>query len=228
MAMVSGAVGAVIAAFSGAAGIGAPIPGLLTLPCWVGKGFVMFLVACLTAFVGAALLTWTIGYKDDASVEETSSEQTAGEKDVYSPLKGKMILLDEVEDEVFSSGALGQGVAVIPEASEVYAPVDGEVVLVADTKHAVAFTSDDGVEVMIHMGLDTVKLEGEHFDIKVKPGDKVKRGDLIAVVDFEKIKEAGYPVVTPVLILNSDSFAEVKAELPKLVTEKDRLLVCRS
>lgn len=81
---------------------------------------------------------------------------------------------------------------------------------------------------MIHMGLDTVKLEGEHFDIKVKPGDKVKRGDLIAVVDFEKIKEAGYPVVTPVLILNSDSFAEVKAELPKLVTEKDRLLVCRS
>ena len=170
----------------------------------------------------------TIRYKDEGPVEEASTEQTVGEKDVYSPLKGKMILLGEVEDEVFSSGALGQGVAVIPEAPEVYAPVDGEVVMVADTKHAVGFTSNDGVEVMIHMGLDTVKLEGKYFDIKVKQGDKVKRGDLIAIVDFQKIKEAGYPVVTPVLILNSDSFTEVKEEIPKLVTEKDRLLVCRS
>lgn len=223
MAMFSGAVGAVIAAFSGAAGIGAPIPGLLTLPCWAGKGFVMFLVACLVAFVGAAILTWTIGYKDEDPAEKTSTEQTVGEKDVYSPLKGKMILLGEVEDEVFSSGALGQGVAVIPEAPEVYAPVDGEVVMVADTKHAVGFASNDGVEVMIHMGLDTVKLEGKYFDIKVKQGDKVKRGDLIAIVDFQKIKEAGYTVVTPVLILNSDSFTEVKEEIPKLVTEKDKI-----
>ena len=100
--------------------------------------------------------------------------------------------------------------------------------MVAYTKHAVGFASNDGVEVMIHMGLDTVKLEGKYFDIKVKQGDKVKRGDLIAIVDFQKIKEAGYTVVTPVLILNSDSFTEVKEEIPKLVTEKDRLLVCRS
>ena len=241
-AMLSGAVGAVIAAFSGAAGIGAPIPGLLTLPCWVGNGFIMFLVACLVAFVGATILTYLVGYKDENIVENTvgADETVIKEKDekelkksvqtekaIYSPLKGKMIPLSEVTDEVFSSGALGQGVAVIPENSEVYAPVDGEVILVADTKHALAFKSDNGIEVMIHMGLDTVKLDGKYFDIKVKVGEKVKKGNCIAKVDFEKIKEAGYPVVTPVLILNSDDFTEIQAESPKSVTERNILLTCK-
>jgi len=186
-AMLSGAVGAVIAAFSKAAGIGAPIPGLLTLPCWVGNGFIMFLVACLVAFVGATVLTYLIGYKDENIVDDSSAnaeetminkkelnESIQTEKTIYSPLRGKMIPLNEVADEVFSSGALGQGVAVIPETSEVYAPVDGEVVLVADTKHALAFNSNNGMEVMIHMGLDTVKLDGKYFDIKVKVGEKMK------------------------------------------------------
>ena len=212
-AMLSGAVGAVIAAFSKAAGIGAPIPGLLTLPCWVGNGFIMFLVACLVAFVGATVLTYLIGYKDENIVNDSSTnaeeiminkkelnKSIQTEKTIYSHLRGKMIPLNEVADEVFSSGALGQGVAVIPETSEVYAPVDGEVVLVADTKHALAFNSNNGMEVMIHMGLDTVKLDGKYFDIKVKVGEKVKKGDLIARVDFEKIKEEGYPIVTPVLV----------------------------
>lgn len=239
-AMLSGAVGAVIAAFSKAAGIGAPIPGLLTLPCWVGNGFIMFLVACLVAFVGATVLTYLIGYKDENIVDDSSAnaeetminkkelnESIQTEKTIYSPLRGKMIPLNEVADEVFSSGALGQGVAVIPENSEVYAPVDGEVVLVADTKHALAFKSENGIEVMIHMGLDTVKLDGKYFDIKVKVGEKVKKGNCIAKVDFEKIKEAGYPVVTPVLILNSDDFTEIQAESPKSVTEKDKLLTCK-
>ena len=80
---------------------------------------------------------------------------------------------------------------------------------------------------MIHMGLDTVKLDGKYFDIKVKVGEKVKKGDLIARVDFEKIKEEGYPIVTPVLVLNSDSFTEIQAESPKFVTEKDKLLTCK-
>lgn len=239
-AMLSGAVGAVIAAFSKAAGIGAPIPGLLTLPCWVGNGFIMFLVACLVAFVGATVLTYLIGYKDENIVNDSSTnaeeiminkkelnKSIQTEKTIYSPLRGKMIPLNEVADEVFSSGALGQGVAVIPETSEVYAPVDGEVVLVADTKHALAFNSNNGMEVMIHMGLDTVKLDGKYFDIKVKVGEKVKKGDLIARVDFEKIKEEGYPIVTPVLVLNSDSFTEIQAESPKFVTEKDKLLTCK-
>ncbi len=239
-AMLSGAVGAVIAAFSKAAGIGAPIPGLLTLPCWVGNGFIMFLVACLVAFVGATVLTYLIGYKDENIVNDSSTnaeeiminkkelnKSIQTEKTIYSPLRGKMIPLNEVADEVFSSGALGQGVAVIPETSEVYAPVDGEIVLVADTKHALAFNSNNGMEVMIHMGLDTVKLDGKYFDIKVKVGEKVKKGDLIARVDFEKIKEEGYPIVTPVLVLNSDSFTEIQAESPKFVTEKDKLLTCK-
>ncbi len=239
-AMLSGAVGAVIAAFSKAAGIGAPIPGLLTLPCWVGNGFIMFLVACLVAFVGATVLTYLIGYKDENIVNDSSTnaeeiminkkelnKSIQTEKTIYSPLRGKMIPLNELADEVFSSGALGQGVAVIPETSEVYAPVDGEVVLVADTKHALAFNSNNGMEVMIHMGLDTVKLDGKYFDIKVKVGEKVKKGDLIARVDFEKIKEEGYPIVTPVLVLNSDSFTEIQAESPKFVTEKDKLLTCK-
>ena len=225
MAMFSGAVGAVIAAFSGAAGIGAPIPGLLTLPCWAGKGFVMFLVACLVAFVGAAILTWTIGYKDEDPAEETSTEQTVGEKEVVaSPLTGKVVPLTEVKDEAFSGELLGKGVAIDPTEGTVVAPCDGTVTVLFPTKHAIGIVTENGAELLIHLGLDTVKLEGEYFTAHIAQGDKVEKGQLMMTVDLEAVKAAGYSMVTPIIVTNTPDYLDIVAMSSTSVNKEEELL----
>ena len=225
MAMFSGAVGAVIAAFSGAAGIGAPIPGLLTLPCWAGKGFVMFLVACLVAFVGAAILTWTIGYKDEDPAEETSTEQTVGEKEVVaSPLTGKVVPLTEVKDEAFSGELLGKGVAIDPTEGTVVAPCDGTVTVLFPTKHAIGIVTEHGAKLLIHLGLDTVKLEGEYFTAHIAQGDKVKKGQLMVTVDLEAVKAAGYSMVTPIIVTNTPDYLDIVAMSSTSVNKEEELL----
>ena len=225
MAMFSGAVGAVIAAFSGAAGIGAPIPGLLTLPCWAGKGFVMFLVACLVAFVGAAILTWTIGYKDEDPAEETSTEQTVGEKEVVaSPLTGKVVPLTEVKDEAFSGELLGKGVAIDPTEGTVVAPCDGTVTTLFPTKHAIGIVTENGAELLIHLGLDTVKLEGEYFTAHIAQGDKVEKGQLMMTVDLEAVKAAGYSMVTPIIVTNTPDYLDIVAMSSTSVNKEEELL----
>ena len=225
MAMFSGAVGAVIAAFSGAAGIGAPIPGLLTLPCWAGKGFVMFLVACLVAFVGAAILTWTIGYKDEDPAEETSTEQTVGEKEVVaSPLTGKVVPLTEVKDEAFSGELLGKGVAIDPTEGTVVAPCDGTVTVLFPTKHAIGIVTEHGAKLLIHLGLDTVKLEGEYFTAHIAQGDKVEKGQLMMTVDLEAVKAAGYSMVTPIIVTNTPDYLDIVAMSSTSVNKEEELL----
>ena len=122
---------------------------------------------------------------------------------------------------------LGKGVAIEPAVGRAVSPVNGTVSTVFDTKHAVGLTSDDGTEILIHIGLDTVKLNGEHFDAHVKAGDKVKAGDLLVEFDIEKIKEAGYPTITPVIITNTDSYSDIESLANGSVKEKDQLISVR-
>ena len=122
---------------------------------------------------------------------------------------------------------LGKGVAIEPSVGRAVSPVNGTVSTVFDTKHAVGLTSDDGAEVLIHIGLDTVKLNGEHFNAHVKAGDKVKAGDLLVEFDIEKIKEAGYPTITPVIITNTDSYKDIESLANGAVKEKDKLVSVR-
>ena len=119
--------------------------------------------------------------------------------------------MTQVDDAVFSSEMLGKGFAVEPSEGKTYAPISGKVSAVFDTKHAIGIAGDDGIEILVHMGLDTVKLEGKGFDVKVKVGDTVKAGDLIATFDIDFIKKEGYKVTTPVVISNTDFFEEVSA-----------------
>lgn len=128
-----------------------------------------------------------------------------------TPAKGQAVPLKEVSDPTFGEEILGKGVAVRPEEGKIYAPADGEISLLFDTLHAVSMTSTDGVEILIHIGLDTVALKGEHFTAHVKTYDSVKKGDLLIEVDLEKVKAAGYDVITPVIICNTDDFASVEA-----------------
>lgn len=126
-----------------------------------------------------------------------------------SPLKGTLMPLSEVKDEVFSSGALGQGIAVEPAVGEVYAPCDGVISTFFETGHAIGISSDEGAEVLIHVGMDTVNLKGEGFTPKAKEGDRVKTGDLLLKFDIPFIKSKGFSVVTPVVVSNSDDYESI-------------------
>ena len=127
-----------------------------------------------------------------------------------SPVKGTAVPLSEVNDPTFSEGMLGDGAAVIPSEGEIYAPADGEIAMVFGTLHAISLTTEFGAEILIHIGLDTVKMEGEGFTAHVEAGNKVKKGDLLIEVDLDKVKAAGYDTITPVLVCNTDEFASVK------------------
>ena len=126
------------------------------------------------------------------------------------PVKGTAVSLEQVNDPTFSEGMLGKGVAVIPAEGNIYAPVDGEISLLFDTLHAVSMTTKDGVEILIHVGLDTVKLKGDGFTAHVATGDSVKKGDLLLSVDLEALKAAGYDTVTPMVICNTDDYSDVE------------------
>ena len=141
---------------------------------------------------------------DTTSVESEGSKQD--DKAVYSPLEGKLIPMTEVPDETFASKALGDGVAVIPEKGCVYAPFDGEVEMVYDTGHAIGLVREDGMEVLIHVGINTVELGGKYYTAKVSNGQKIKKGDLLLEFDMDEIAKAGYSLVTPVIVTNSDEY----------------------
>jgi PTS system beta-glucosides-specific IIC component len=125
---------------------------------------------------------------------------------IVSPADGKIIPLGEVDDEVFSTGILGQGVAILPDNGEIYSPVDGVVATVAETKHAVTITADSGAQVLIHCGMDTVALRGEGFSLFVAAGERVMPGKLLLKFDPALICSRGYALTTPVVVVNEEEF----------------------
>ena len=188
----------------------------------------MFAIAFGVAFV----LTWMIGYKDE--VQETAEKNieteknsrvlrqkqlrrsqqgeqlTTGAQTLYSPLEGTAIPLSEVKDATFASEVLGKGMAVIPSKGEVKAPCDATVSTIFDTKHAIGLATESGLELLIHIGVDTVELGGKFYTAHVKDGDEVKKGQTLITFDMDAIKAAGYDVTTPLIVTNTDDYEEVK------------------
>lgn len=144
--------------------------------------------------------------------------------EIGAPMKGKCVAIQEVNDPTFSDEILGKGVAVIPEEGSMYAPADGVITTIFPTGHAVGMTTEDGVEILVHLGLDTVALKGDGFEIKAEEGQKVKKGDLLIVADLEKIKAAGYDVITPIVICNSADFGSVNGMAGKDVNPGDSVI----
>ena len=156
----------------------------------------------------AVLKTNLEAFLQTSAADQVSPQVSSGEE-IKSPMNGTVIPLSEVPDAVFSSEMLGKGFGVEPSEGKAYAPVDGEVTTVFDTKHAIGLMSKHGVELLIHIGMDTVKLNGKGFDVKVKTGDQVKAGDLLAEFDMDLIKGEGYPVTTAVVVTNTDDCEEI-------------------
>lgn len=195
-------------------------------------------VACVIAAVITIVSIQIIGFDDPKEKTEDlgknvekkeadsaiSKTQKREEREVFSPLSGKVIPLKEVHDEVFSSELMGKGCAVIPSEGKIYAPLDGKVVGLLESHHAVGIESGDGVEVLIHVGMDTVKLGGEGFTTYVEEGESVKKGQLLLEFDIEKIQAEGYEVTTPVIVANSDEFSEIVTVANKEVSHGEGLL----
>lgn len=142
----------------------------------------------------------------DIMNQETNEHKEESTIGLVAPLSGNVVALKKVPDEVFSQKMMGDGIAIQPTSGDVYSPVDGEIVNVFPTKHAITLRSDEGAELLIHLGLETVNLKGEGFEIKVSPKDKIKKGDLIAQFDINQIGEKGYNTITPIILLNGDQF----------------------
>ena len=186
-------------------------------------------IAVLIAFVTSFILS-LIFYKDDKKdneVEESTSLYNTEDEILQSPMKGRVISLEDVKDEAFSSGVIGKGIAVYPESGEVYSPVDGIIKVIFPTKHAIGILSDKGSEILIHIGIDTVKLEGSYFEVFIEQGQKVNKGDLLVKFDKDAIEKEGYSVETPILVTNTDRYSSVKGIQSDRVLVKDDLLILK-
>lgn len=169
--------------------------------------------------------------KASDKIEEKPQTESAENADtngktitLYSHMNGTAVKLEDVEDEVFSQKILGEGAAVEPSEGKLYAPCDGKIDSVFDTKHAVNMVSDDGVEILLHIGIDTVKLGGQYFEAHVSDGQEVKKGDLLISFDMDKIKAAGYKVTTPLIIGNTDDYASVEPAAENSISAGDIIL----
>lgn len=216
-------------------------PGLLALPGYIGgASMTNFIHACIgaaiafgVAFVGTLILGFEdvpVEEENEDDVEEVVAEKTVTKTAavvssvVYSPMEGKVLPLNKVEDPTFAEGMMGDGMAIEPTVGRVVAPVNGIVATIFNTKHAVAIIGENGEEVLIHIGLDTVQLGGKHFTAHVTQGQKVKAGDLLIEFDIDAIKQAGYPVTTPVIITNTSNYKQVSGTTKTQVKEKQAFI----
>ena len=184
--------------------------------------FIAVGVAMVFSFV-ATMLFW----KDDEVTEETEVQNEMGVRKevVTSPVQGNMMPLETAKDQAFAQGALGKGVVIHPTVGEVVAPFDGTVMTMFPTKHAIGLISDNGLELLIHIGLDTVQLDGKYFEAHVEQGAKVKRGDKLVSFDIKAIEEAGFSVETPVIVTNSADYLDIiETDHKEGISSSDELL----
>lgn len=218
---IAGAVGGAIGGAFHAVSWSYNMPGIATLPAYFKAGhltpFIGLVISIVVAFILGAVLTYIVGFEDEADDEtkeiETSNETTTeanGEatSEFVAPVTGNVIPVNQVKDEAFASEAMGKGVGIEPENGKVYAPFDGNVDAVFPTGHLVGLSDGNGAEVLIHIGVDTVKLEGKGFTTYVSQGDKVKKGDLLVEFDVELLKKEGYD--TTVMFITTDTSKDVQ------------------
>jgi PTS system beta-glucosides-specific IIC component len=220
-ACISGAIGGAIVGFSHVKNFTFGLASLLSLPSFIPQdtkdmsGLIAAAIGTAIAFGAAFILTFIFRFEDqpsstDAKESATPVQAASNERVVLSsPLTGTVVPLSEVKDQVFSSGAMGKGIAIDPTNGTLVAPADATVTTVFPTGHAIGITTTDGVEILMHIGMDTVELEGKGFEIFVKQGDQVKKGDPLVKFDLDGIRDAGYSPITPIVVTNTPQYLDV-------------------
>lgn len=234
---IGGAIGGLIAGITGVGASAYGITGLFGYLITTDYTIQYTMVVCAAA-AAAFVISWIL-YREEAPAQAGDSSQKSLPKEekaetvqtekntVYSPLTGKAIPLTEVNDSTFAGEVLGKGAAVIPEKGEVCAPFDGTVETVFETKHAIGLCSDDGVELLIHIGVNTVELEGKYYETHVNEGDRITAGQLLVSFSMEDIRKAGYDITTPVIVTNSDDYQEVCQEKTGEIRKLEKILTVK-
>ncbi|MDE7244902.1 MAG: beta-glucoside-specific PTS transporter subunit IIABC [Oscillospiraceae bacterium] len=192
-------------------------PGIPALPTFIGddpNNIYMAIATVAVSFVVAFIISWALADKEDGSkVQKEQTPAIATEpRTLYAPVGGNVISMEQIQDPVFSSGTLGTGCGINPDTGTICAPFNGEITMVADTKHAIGLMSEDGVEALIHVGLNTVELDGKGFQVFCQVGDKIACGQKLMTFDRKVIKDGGYLDTVVVLVTNADDFANVHLE----------------
>jgi PTS system beta-glucosides-specific IIC component len=181
------------------------------------SGAVKMMILAAIGVVAGFVLTWMLGFEDEVPEKTEKSthdlnatvSKRANEEHISTPLEGKVLPLAEAKDPAFAAGVMGKGAVIEPTVGEVYAPFDGKVMTVFPTKHAIGLISDQGTEVLIHVGIDTVQLEGENFEAFITQGQNIKKGDLLLKFDIAAIEEAGYSTQVPIIVTNTSDFIDI-------------------
>ena len=242
-AVISGALGGALMGWGGSYGNAFANQGVLTIPVYAEAGtkaFVCYLLGCLIAFGGACIMTVVLGFKDlpeenakkvqetltDAVKEAINDDLVFEDSDlvVDSPVEGRTISLADVPDEVFASGAMGKGIAVYPSKGEIVAPMDATVSVLYPTMHAIGLTLDNGVEMLIHIGIDTVNLDGKFFEKHANVGEHLTKGQRIVSFDMQGIEAAGYDLTTSVIITNSNNYVAIGSTKDNHIDTNSNLL----
>ena len=238
LSLIAGAIGGGLASILGLAGTGNGITIIPGTMLYVGNGqLLQYLLMVAVSFVLGFALTYMFGYEDEEEVatavatERLVEEETTGNipvapqnETIQTPIVGDVVALENVNDPVFSSGAMGQGIAVKPSQGVVYAPADAEVSIAFPTGHAFGLKTADGAEILIHVGIDTVSMNGEGFEAKVAQGDKVKAGDVLGTFDSSKIAAAGLDDTTMVIVTNTADYASVTPVASGSVVKGDTII----
>ncbi|EHI97724.1 PTS system, beta-glucoside-specific IIABC subunit [Clostridium sp. DL-VIII] len=236
--MIGGGCAGIYAGLSGLVRYAFVSPGLAALPAFIGKNpmnIVNALITCVIAFVVTFIVTWILGFDDPVDEEKevilthdgNNGVNISKDVNLFSPLEGKLVPLSEVNDAAFSGELLGKGVAIIPDKGSVVSPINGTVATVLESKHAIALQSDEGVEILIHIGIDTVNLKGKYYTTYVNSGERISVGDKLIDFDIEEIKKAGYDTITPVLVVNPDMYTEIISEDSKNVKFGEKVITVK-
>jgi PTS system beta-glucosides-specific IIC component len=227
-AMIGGAImagGSAIAYTSGGLGIFGVVNYIT--PDGDAAGMWVAIIAVAVSTLIGFLLTfffWKDEYQESTVVID-EEPLVKKKQSVASPIKGTVMPLSSVNDDAFAQGALGKGIAIEPSEGKVVAPFDGTVTTLFPTKHAIGFVSDDGMELLIHIGMDTVQLEGKHFEAHVAQGDKVKQGQTIVTFDMDAIKEAGFSLITPVVVVNTKDYLDLVETQETEIKRGDEIII---
>ena len=228
---IGGAAGGFVAAVSGVYATAYGITGLFGFLITT-QSTIMYALTMAVSFVVAFICSY-IMYKDpvteeaEAPVDDRPQVEAGTSEEITAPVSGEIIPLEKVPDQTFASGVLGKGVAIEPSEGKIYAPADGTVTTFFPTKHAIGITTDKGAEILIHVGLNTVELDGKFFETHTQENARVKKGDLLLSFDMSEIKKAGYKLVTPVLITNADEYSGVESVSQGLIEQGQPLITVR-